>query len=250
MRFQALLNRLDKLNQAMLSKRLLQALFRHQVLAGTEHRNILSHDLATVVDVGANRGQFALAARQWAPKAQIVSFEPLDNPAAIFHRVFFDDDHVVLHQAAIGPESMNRKMHISARDDSSSLLPISSLQTAMFPGTEQVAIAEVRVAPLDEFVSVTDLQSPAMLKLDVQGFEFDALRGCESLLEYFEWVYCECSFIELYSGQKLAWEIIDWLSARNFCLLGMFNSVYDRRGQAVQADFLFSRKDIRNRVEK
>jgi hypothetical protein len=56
MRYHALLNRLDKLSQTMLSKRLLQALFRHRVLAGAEHRHVLSRDMSTVVDIGANRG--------------------------------------------------------------------------------------------------------------------------------------------------------------------------------------------------
>ena len=35
----------------------------------------------------------------------------------------------------------------------------------------------------------------------------------------------------------MAWEIIDWLSTKDFCLLGMFNPAYDDRGQAVQAVF-------------
>lgn len=250
MKFQAFLNRLDKLGQVMLSGRLLLALLRHQVLAGAEHRNVLLREMRTVVDIGGNRGQFALAVRRWAPRAQIVSFEPLSGPAAIFRRVFAGDEQVLLYQSAIGPASVRQKMHVSARDDSSSLLPISSVQTALFPGTGEVATIEVHVAPLDEFISADDLQMPALLKLDVQGFEFDALRGCESLLRRFDWVYCECSFVELYSGQKMAWEIIDWLSAGGFCLIGVFNPVYDHRGQAVQADFLFSRKDTHGLVEE
>lgn len=245
MRLDALVNRLDKLGQAIRSRRLLQALFRHRVLAGAEHRNVLSCDLKTVVDVGANRGQFALAARRWAPGARVFSFEPLIGPAAVFRRVFSGDDRVILHQSAIGPVSAMQTMHVSARDDSSSLLPISSLQTAMFPGTGEVATAEVRVATLDEFVSADDLQSPAMLKLDVQGFELDALRGCESLLRHFDRVYCECSFVEFYSGQNLAGEVVDWLSARGFFLIGKFNPAFDSRGQIVQADFLFGRTDAK-----
>lgn len=242
MRLSALLNRLDKLSQVLRSGRLSRALLRHRVLAGAEHRNVLSRDLRTVVDIGANRGQFALAARRWTPNAQIVSFEPLSGPAEIFREVFSGDDRVVLHQSAIGPAAARQTMHVSARDDSSSLLPISSAQTRMFPGTEEVATTEVRVGPLDEFVSAAGLQMPAMLKLDVQGFEFDALRGCESLLEHFDWVYCECSFVELYSGQQLAWQVIDWLAHRGFVLAGMHNAAYDERGLAVQADFLFGRQ--------
>ena len=120
----------------------------------------------------------------------------------------------------------------------------------MFAGTGEIATTEVRVGPLEEFVKADDLREPAMLKLDVQGFEYEALIGSESLLPHFDLVYCECSFVELYSGQKLAWEIIDWLSVRSFGLVGVFNPTYDRRGQAVQADFLFGRKGGCGVVEK
>jgi hypothetical protein len=132
-------------------------------------------------------------------------------------------------------------MHVSGRDDSSSLLPISSVQTAMFPGTGEIATTEVRVGPLEEFVKAEELRSPAMLKLDVQGFEYEALTGCESMLSHFDWVYCECSFVEFYSGQKLAADVIEWLAARGYGLCGVFNSAYDKTGRAVQADFLFQR---------
>ncbi len=132
-------------------------------------------------------------------------------------------------------------MHVSGRDDSSSLLPISSVQTTLFPGTGEVATAEVRVGPLEEFVRPEELRSPAMLKLDVQGFEYEALIGCESMLPHFAWVYCECSFVEFYSGQKLAWEVIDWLASKRFRLEGIFNPSYDDKGQTIQADFLFRR---------
>ena len=241
MKIQAALNRLDKLAQALRSGRLMQALLRHRVLAGAEHRHVLSRDIRTVVDIGANRGQFALAVRQWAPTARVISFEPLPGPAAVFRSVFAGDDRVLLHQAAIGPRPERRTMHVSARDDSSSLLPISSVQTSMFPGTGEVATTEVRVGPLEEFIKADGLRSRAMLKLDVQGFEYEALIGCESMLAHFDWVYCECSFVEFYSGQKLAADVIEWLAARGYGLCGVFNPAYDKAGQAVQADFLFQR---------
>ncbi len=219
------------------------ALRRYRVAAGAEHLPVLRQfrDCRTVVDIGANRGQFALVARQCFPAARIVSFEPLPGPAAVFRRVFAGDDAVTLHEAALGPKAEEATMHVSARDDSSSLLPISSLQSEMFPGTAEATTTRVRVAPLDVFVHPENLAAPAMLKLDVQGFELDALRGCESLLHCFGWVYCECSFVELYSGQALAAEIIDWLSDRGFRLKGMFNPAYDMHGRAIQADFLFDR---------
>ena len=60
-----------------------KALRRHRVAAGVEHAVVLRQlaGCLTVVDIGANRGQFALAARQCFPAARIVSCEPL--PAAL-----------------------------------------------------------------------------------------------------------------------------------------------------------------------
>lgn len=176
--------------------------------------------------------------------AEVVSFEPLPGPAAVFRRVFGSDDAVTLHEAAVGPHAARSTMHISARDDSSSLLPIAPLQEAMFPGTAEVSTTEVVVAPLYALIEAADITAPALMKLDVQGFELEALAGCETLLSHFDWVYCECSFVQLYAGQKLAADVIEWLSARGRRLRGMFNPTYDSEGQAIQADFVFRRDGL------
>jgi len=239
MSFQLLLTRLDKMVQAIRAPRLFRALLYDRVLAGAEHRQILSPNIATVVDIGANRGQFSLAARRWAPRARVIAFEPLSGPAARFGKVFQGDYSVILHQAAIGPETGEATIHVSAADDSSSLLPISGLQERLFPGTEEVRTETVKVGRLADFVSPKEIAGPALLKLDVQGFELEVLRGCEDLLDRFANVYAECSFVELYKGQALAHEIIAWLQERGFHLSGVYNLSYDRRRLAVQGDFLF-----------
>jgi FkbM family methyltransferase len=218
-----------------------RALRMYLVAAGVEHEAVLRGiDCRTIVDIGANRAQFALVARRCFSHARIISFEPLPAAATTFRAVFAGDDRVTLHEAAIGPTPGDATLHISGRDDSSSLLPITATQVALFPGTAEVATATVRVATLREFVSAEDIQPPAFLKLDVQGYELEALRGCEDLLDRFACVYAECSFVELYAGQALADEVIAWLRERGFRLRGVHNMEYDRGGRAIQADFLFA----------
>ncbi|WP_276965161.1 FkbM family methyltransferase, partial [Metallibacterium scheffleri] len=190
----------------------------------------------------ANRGQFALVSRHCYPDARIVSFEPLPEPAAIFRQVFASDARVLLHACAIADKAGTTHMHVSARDDSSSLLPIGSEQTRIFPGTAEVALAQIEMRRLEDVLQRADIAAPALLKLDVQGYELQALRGCETLLDAFAWVYCECSFVELYAGQALADEVIAWLRERRFGLLGAYNMAFDHAGRAVQADFLFGRR--------
>jgi FkbM family methyltransferase len=217
------------------------ALLRHQVAASTEHDPVLrTLDCKTVVDIGANRGQFALAARWAFPSARILSFEPLPAPASCYRRVFASDDRANLRRIAIAPQRGQTSIHVSGRDDSSSLLPIGQRQAVTFPGTSEVRTELIDMAPLDSLVSADDIQAPALLKLDVQGFELQALQGCKPLLDRFAYVYVECSFIELYTGQALAHEVVSWLQARGFRLLGTHNMTRDASGRNVQADFLFT----------
>ena len=242
----ALIKKVNKLFRLLLSGDpvWLKAL-RFGVGASVEHLRIFHKmEFSTVIDIGANRGQFALLAQHCFKNANITSFEPLSAPAQTFKQVFSNNQRVKLVNAAIGPEDKQSIMHVSACDDSSSLLPISSLQEDKFPGTGEVGTTEVHVAPLSAFINQQDIVGPALLKLDVQGFELDALKGCEPLLTEFDWIYCECSFIELYSGQKLAAEVIDWLSARGFKIKGMYNADYDSAGLSIQADILFQRCEM------
>lgn len=239
MKFNFLFIRLSKLFQVAWSIRLLKALFFHRVLAGTEHRRVLKENLFTVVDIGANRGQFVLAARKWAHMARVVAFEPLNEAATTFRNVFQKDSRVTLHQAAIGPQTGETTIHVSAADDSSSLLPISPLQERLFPGTNEIRAEIVKVGRLSDYITHEEIVTPAMLKLDVQGYELEALRGCEDLLSRFSHVYAECSFVELYHGQALVDDIIAWLRNRGWRLSGTYNMTYDRQGRSIQADFLF-----------
>ncbi len=134
-------------------------------------------------------------------------------------------------------------MNVSARDDSSSLLAVSEIQGENYPGTQTVGQVEVEVRPLSMAIEPGTLPQPALLKIDVQGAEFDTLLGCESQLREFAYVHCECSFVELYRGQRLVSEIVSWLFERGFDLIGIHNLDRDRDGSPLQADFLFRARD-------
>lgn len=236
--------KLKKLFGILMEPFFIRALWRGTA-AGIEHKKILENliELHHIVDIGANRGQFSLIARHCFPTAKIDSFEPLREPAAIYARVFKDDPNTALHSYAVGPEKSEATIHVSSRDDSSSLLPISNGQVSLFPKTAEKETRTIQIVPLDMLFSDADILSPALLKMDVQGYELSALIGCASLLQKFDHVYVECSFVELYEGQSFADEIIKFLSDYQFKLIGVYNMYYDRAGRAIQADFLFKKNE-------
>jgi FkbM family methyltransferase len=216
---------------------------QHGVAASVEHQALLkSIPLATLIDVGANIGQFSLLARTLHPAVRIHAFEPLSRPAGRFEHLFSADPQTTLHRCAIGPESSVSSMYVSGRDDSSSLLPITDEQVRFAAGTATVGREQVTVRRLDDVIGASDIVCPAMLKLDVQGFELSALKGCGRLLDLMDFIYVEVSFVTLYQGQALADEIIQFLFAQGFSMAGANNPTFDEAGHCIQADLLFRRR--------
>jgi FkbM family methyltransferase len=197
--------------------------------------------LNTVVDIGANRGQFALCARRLYPNALIYSFEPLRSPAKAYLKTFRGDLKTQLFNKAIALQSGSAAMHVSKWDVSSSLLPIAQAQQDNFPFTAESRQETVDTAPLAECLDRNAITGTALLKLDVQGYELAALRGCEDLLECFKYVYVEASFIELYVGQALATEVVAYLLTMGFDLTCVANLSNGNAKRPIQADFLFSK---------
>lgn len=218
---------------------------RFGVGASIEHTEALSRfDFDTVVDVGANRGQFSTFSRAMFPSCRIVAFEPLDRPAGTFDALFGHDPTVRLVRAALGTRRGTLTMHVTEHDDSSSPLAIGAAQRSTF-GTVVVERREAPCGPLSDFLREGDLGARNLLKIDTQGFELEVLRGAEDLLGRFAAIYCELSFVELYSGQPLASEVIGYLGARGFNLAGVYNAASAPVLGSVQADMLFLGQDGR-----
>jgi FkbM family methyltransferase len=234
--------RLSKVCQLIWSPAGRQGL-RHGVGASTEHKHALGAlSFGSIVDIGANKGQFSLFCLGNFPDADIYGFEPLPGPATTYRRVFAGNSNVTLFEAAIGPEDGETDIHVSKRDDSSSLLPIGDMQSKLFPGTEEQNVQTIKVGRLNSFLSADDIKSPSLLKIDVQGFELEALQGSTDLLDSFDKIYVECSYVELYQGQSLAPAVIAFLSDNGFDLEAEFNKISDDALGPIQADLMFAKR--------
>lgn len=226
---------------------LASSVYRQGLLKGVgaaiEHERLISQlRIGSVIDVGANKGQFSLVVRASHPNAQIFAVEPLSEASDTFTALFASDNNVKLFRCAAGPRSETLEINISGRRDSSSLLQITSAQATAFPGTERIDKREVPIHPLDELIDGNAICSPLLLKLDVQGYELEALKGMTRLLDQAEHVYLELSFDTLYADQPLASDVISWLSARGFDLRLVNDVSRSVHGIPIQADVLFTKR--------
>jgi FkbM family methyltransferase len=209
----------------------LRTFARHGVVASLEHRELPRTPYATVVDVGAHTGQFTVLARKLYPRATIHAFEPLPEAATKFREVFAGDPLVRLHEAAIAPTSGDATLYLDDAWDGGSLLPGSWRSDREVP---------VHAAPLEEFVAADEIRAPALLKLDVQGYEREALIGCSTLLDRFDDLVVELMLREDRAGQPLAADLIALLRDRGFQLVGI-DAIGRRKGSIVRFDGIFSR---------
>ena len=76
------------------------------------------------------------------------------------------------------------------------------------------------------------------MKLDVQGYEFEVLKGAENLLDYIDYVITEVSFMEVYENQTSANKLIKFLKSKSFEIIDKCN-LSKIEGKLFQEDILF-----------
>jgi len=194
----------------------------------------------TVLDVGANIGQFAIAAAKFFPQATIHAFEPLPSAAAVLRRHAAGLPRVKVHQVALSDREGRAAFRVSANSVSSSLLRATGAHSDAFPGAAAVQEIEVLVSTLDREVQKVPLEPPVLLKLDIQGGEAQALGGAVRALERIQHVLIEASLVPLYEGESTLGELSALLESRGFrfeTAVGFLES--PRTGELLQIDALF-----------
>jgi FkbM family methyltransferase len=212
------------------------------VMPAVEHIKALDClHVKSVIDVGANRGQFALLVRNLFPQAEVHAFEPLESERRFFELVV--DPSVKLYPVALGAQAGQSSFYVTSRPDSSSLLRPGECQ-AVANGVVHASSQTVTVAQLDNALDVSALPRPILMKLDVQGGELDALKGAMGSLPLIDSIYTEVSFVPFYDGQPLAGEITAFLEQNGFILRGVFNHWWAPGFGPGGADLLFVKPSL------
>jgi FkbM family methyltransferase len=209
--------------------------------ASVEHIGLpFSCDHRTVIDVGANRGQFMAFALIRFPRAIIHSFEPLPTAAGRLQKIARQwDGRVRVYHVALGASSGRGTLLVTRDDDASSLLPLTMLQVRHGSRVRKSMAVDVR--PLDDLITFSETDRPLLLKIDVQGFEAEVLRGASQCVSLCDEILIECSFVPFYVGQALAGDVMASLRPLGFRVTALHPSIVDRKGNVLQADILFRR---------
>lgn len=161
----------------------------------------------TVLDIGANVGQAAVASAKLFPNAQVHSFEPLPSCVKQLQRNVSGLRNVTVYPFALGAEEGKIPFNVNSYSHSSSILPVAQTHRDAFPEAREEKAITVKVSTLDEISRNIALRTPVLLKLDVQGYEDRVLRGGAETLKYVDHVVLEASFKPMYEGESLFMDI-------------------------------------------
>jgi len=192
-------------------------------------------NIKTFIDVGSNKGQFSLLINNLYPKSKVLAFEPLNEEFKILKKIFLKNKNISTYNFALGNKNTSMYMYESNKTDSSSFLRPSYTQIKFFPNTFVKQKIKVNIKKLKNFTK--KLKKPIFLKIDVQGFELEVLKGSD--LTQFKFIYLEASYKKLYTNQPLITHISKFLKSKNFKLVSRFNLIKDYSQNSIQADFLF-----------
>jgi FkbM family methyltransferase len=201
---------------------------------------------AVIFDVGAHRGETALAFREWFPEARIFSFEPFGASYDILSKVAHADSNIHALRFGLGDKREMKKFYSNAVAATNSLLPTNPVASKIYePGifeTREVVQAEFRTA--DDFAAEYHIGSIDILKLDVQGAEHLVMKGADKLLKSgaIRVISAEIIARQTYEGQL---DVVDTLRTyydAGFTLYNTYNPSLARDGSLRQFDAIFTRK--------
>lgn len=195
---------------------------------------------AVIYDIGANVGTWTLLAKAVFPSSEIHAFEPLPGHVESFRRNTTNVPDVQLHELCLGASEGELPMKVTDFSDASSLLPLTEVGRRQWnlAQTEEILL---RVETLDSWISMNALRTPDLIKLDVQGYELEVLKGSEIALAHTRAVILEASFQNFYEGQCRFDELVSILAKNGLHLHAIGNGTAIGR-RLIQSDLLFVRE--------
>jgi len=196
----------------------------------------------TIIDVGAFQGDFSRMVRRIYPDAAIHMFDANPEKEPLLSAAIREIGGARYYMALLGPESAE-SMRFYVMGTGSSVLP----ENTSLPRSS----ADLRMTTLDQVLAEQTADAPYFLKLDVQGFELEVLRGAQQVLGNTEAALLEVSLIEYNQGAPLFAEVVGFMKERGFVVYDL-SGFYRRQSDDAlyMVDLLFVREGSALRSKK
>jgi FkbM family methyltransferase len=189
---------------------------------------IQAHAFEDVIDVGSNRGEWSsqvVPHLKLAKNSKIYLIEPLCTISSEVKMKLSKKGDVITVPLAAGNSKGSFPIHVASNDgESSSFLEFASAHIEAAPSIHFVKNKNVYMDTLDNICSEILGRKNTLLKIDVQGFELEVLKGASKLLKQCKVIVIEASLSESYLTGSTLFSIASKLRNNGFQLAGLVES--------------------------
>ena len=178
-------------------------------------------NIKILIDVGAHKGEFLNSVIKLKTVDNFYAFEPQKVIYNHLKTKFFDKKNVILYNKAVDSEISKKKIFINNFSMTSTMSKYNEnsfyLKFKNFLlGAKKNFIEEysVETTTIDAIFENIDLRN-SVLKIDVEGFEYNVVKGAEQKLSEISMVLIENQFGNHYINSKFS-DIKKFLLTKNF----------------------------------
>ena len=196
-----------------------------------------------IFDVGAYQGDFAKYCFDLWHDTKICCFEALEEQVIQLNQLAQENTNLQVYPVLIGAEN-NERVALHEAETASSVLNEHICQ--------DFSVNYYSMKTIDSIVeeSFTD-HPPDFLKIDVQGYELEVLKGAEKSLAQMQVILAEINLLDIHQNVPLMAEIVTWLNDRDWVaydICGLTRRPLDRA--LWQADLIFVPRNSPLRSDK
>jgi FkbM family methyltransferase len=199
--------------------------------------------IRSILDIGANEGQFCKTMRKIFPQSTIYAFEPLPDP---FNRLETwtktQKGRAIAFNVALGDEvkTLEMKQHLYFHA-SSSMLNTTALCEKMYPMVRKQSAIAVQQSTLDRAIAhlLQPLAPDILIKLDVQGYEDRVIQGGIKVFQKARACIVEISLDKLYDQQTEFKDIFLLLNDLGYRYAGNLDQIRAKNGRVIYLNAVF-----------
>ena len=239
-----------------LFRRFLTIIFRNRFFTLTRSRNVIPsfrlaqsriellglYEVQLVLDIGANRGQWALEVIRNGFSKSLISFEPITRAFNELRDNSNSHRNWKAHNLAIGAMDESKLINVAGNNElSSSFLEMENAHLQAAPDSQYIREELVEVSNINNWLNPSQ---KTYLKIDTQGYEMEILKSIEDD----KWssictLEIETSVIKTYDQPYLIEDVILFLRSKGYQPYRFENGLAAKPfGQQLQIDIIFVNK--------
>jgi FkbM family methyltransferase len=203
-------------------------------------------EINCVLDVGANKGQFARRLRRLGFSGRIASFEPVPDLLAHLRSSAESDPDWFIHPFALGEEEGTAEINV-VPGKMSSMREASDFGREWATKLRDTHPETIEVRRLDSVLdeATAGVQDPRiLLKLDTQGFDLQAFRGAGSRITEMLALQSELACVPIYDGMPRMPEQLSEYESAGFEISALFPVSRHRKSmRVIEFDVLMVRPE-------